>query len=148
MLGGPGFDPFSHLPHAGVARMLEAVLEATQDSIRCSAQIPLANPFVQEGRAAAFVGLEIAAQAAASLEILNRANAADEAPEGATPSPGYVVSVRDVQLSCDTLPAGSPLVAMAVTDGAAPPLRVYRVSLYVGEERVLYGSISTYVELP
>jgi len=144
MAARPGFDPFAHLPHAGAARMLESVLESTKVSIRCSARIPSGNPFVRDGRAPAFVGLEIAAQAAASLEIINRANAS----AGQPPRVGYVVSVRGVRLSRATLPAGAPLIAVAVADGAAPPLRVYRVSLYADEERVLDGSISTYVEEP
>ena len=86
----------------------------------------------------------LTAQAAASLEILNRANASAGQPRRV----GYVVNVRGVRLSRATLSAGTPLIAVAVADGAAPPLRVYRVSLYVDEERVLDGSISTYVEEP
>lgn len=122
----PPADPLPpHLiPHAPPALLVRSASVAV---------IPEDNPFVEAGRAPAFVGLEAGAQAAALLEALDRSSG--------EPRIGYVVAIRNARFLSSWLPAGRPLPVAVKPAGSAPPLSIYEVS--VGE--VVTGLISTYI---
>ncbi|MFL6202823.1 MAG: hypothetical protein ACJ76J_26955 [Thermoanaerobaculia bacterium] len=113
------------IPHAPPALLVRTAALAV---------IPEDNPFVQAGRAPAFVGLEAGAQAAALLEALARSSG--------EPRIGYVVAIRNARFRTPWLPAGRPLPVTVKPAGSAPPLSIYEVS--VGE--VVTGLISTYID--
>lgn len=122
----PAADPLPpHLiPHAPPALLVRSASVAV---------IPEDNPFVEAGRAPAFVGLEAGAQAAALLEALDRS--------AGEPRIGYVVAIRNARFRASWLPVGRPLPVTVKPAGSAPPLSIYEVS--VGE--VVTGLISTYI---
>lgn len=122
----PAADPLPAglIPHAPPARLVRTPSVAV---------IPADNPFVEAGRAPAFVGLEAGAQAAALLEALDRSSG--------EPRIGYVVAIRNARFRTPWLPAGRPLPVAVKPAGSAPPLSIYEVS--VGE--VVTGLISTYI---
>ncbi len=114
------------LPHAPPARLLSAVLSASATSIVCSAVIPVSHPLAAGAAAPGFLGLEIAAQAAACLEALRRS------PTGAPPI-GYLVGVRHADLA-PTLPCGVHLHVSANLAGHAAALTVYEFELHLAAE--------------
>ncbi len=119
--------PEGLIPHAPPARLVRTASLAV---------IPEDNPFVEAGRAPAFVGLEAGAQAAALLEALARSSG--------EPRIGYVVAIRNARFRTPWLPAGRPLPVTVKPAGSAPPLSIYEVS--VGE--VVTGLVSTYISIP
>lgn len=121
------------IPHAPPALLIRSVLEASSEGASSIAVIPEDSPFVEAGRAPAFVGLEAGAQTAAALEALGR--------EGAGPRIGYVVAIRNARFHTPWLPAGRPLPVTVKPAGSAPPLSIYEVR--VGE--VVTGLVSTYI---
>lgn len=116
--------PAGLIPHAPPALLVRTASVAV---------IPEDNPFVEAGRAPAFVGLEAGAQAAALLEALDRSFG--------EPRIGYVVVIRNARFRASWLPAGRPLPVTVKPAGSAPPLSIYEVS--VGE--VVTGLVSTYI---
>lgn len=120
----PSPSPIELIPHAPPALLVRTASLAV---------IPEDSPFVEAGRAPAFVGLEAGAQAAALLEALDRSSG--------EPRIGYVVAIRNARFRTPWLPAGRPLPVTVKPAGSAPPLAIYEVS--VGE--VVTGLISTYV---
>ncbi|HEX6863874.1 MAG TPA: hypothetical protein VF414_13695, partial [Thermoanaerobaculia bacterium] len=116
--------PAELIPHAPPARLVRTAELAV---------IPEDNPFVEAGRAPAFVGLEAGAQAAALLEALDRSSG--------EPRIGYVVAIRNARFRTPWLPAGRPLPVSVKPAGSAPPLSIYEVS--VGD--VVTGLVSTYI---
>ena len=116
--------PAGLIPHAPPALLVRTASVAV---------IPEDNPFVEAGRAPAFVGLEAGAQAAALLEALDRSSG--------EPRIGYVVAIRNARFRTSWLPAGRPLPVAVRPAGSAPPLTIYEVS--VGD--VVTGLVSTYI---
>ncbi|HEX5719204.1 MAG TPA: hypothetical protein VF179_23785 [Thermoanaerobaculia bacterium] len=119
--------PAGLVPHAPPALLIRTGSVAV---------IPEDSPFVEAGRAPAFVGLEAGAQAAALLEALARSSG--------EPKIGYVVAIRNARFRTPWLPAGRPLPVTVKPAGSAPPLSIYEVS--VGE--VVTGLVSTYISTP
>lgn len=129
--------PGELIPHAPPALLVRSVLEISPDGASAIVEIPKDNPFVQSGRAPAFVGLEAGAQTAAVLEALGR-------PEGeAGPRIGYVVAIRNARFRTPWLPAGTPLAVAVKAAGSAPPLTVYEVNLGGG---LVTGTVSTFLQ--
>lgn len=77
------FPPVAQLvPHCGRALLIDAVLEATPDSIRVTAHISRAHPYFVAGHGVpSWVGIELMAQAAAAHAGLN-ARRSHGAPRG------------------------------------------------------------------
>ena len=123
------------IPHAPPALLVRSVLDVSTGGISAVVQIPDDNPFVQSGRAHAFVGLEAGAQAAAVLEALQRKGEAG-------PRIGYVVAIRNARFRTPWLPAGTPLAVVVKPAGSAPPLSIYEVDLGGG---LVTGMVSTYI---
>ena len=88
----------ARIPHQGSMCLLDAVLAWDSGQIHCraSSQRQPDNPLRAAERLGAACGIEYAAQAMAVHGALL-------APEGAPPRPGYLASVRSVQLAVDRL---------------------------------------------
>lgn len=135
---GP-YPPVEDLvPHAPPARLVRSVREVSPEGLTGVAMIPGESPFVVDGQAPAFLGLEAAAQGAAVLEALER--------RGGGPRIGYLVAIRGARLAVPALPADRPLRIVLRLTGSAPPLSIYEVAvLGGGQTELLRGSISTYL---
>ena len=88
----------ARIPHQGSMCLLDAVLAWDSGQIHCRASSHRQpdNPLRAAARLGAACGIEYAAQAMAVHGVLL-------APEGAPPRPGYLASVRSVQLAVDRL---------------------------------------------
>jgi predicted hotdog family 3-hydroxylacyl-ACP dehydratase len=138
------------LPHAPPAHLLTAVLSASATGIVCSAVIPATHPLAANAAAPGFLGLEIAAQAAACLEALRR-------PATGAPPIGYLVGVRHADLA-PTLPCGVHLRVSANLAGHAAALTVYEFELHLAAENatpyvstgepIAAGTLSTFLPTP
>lgn len=128
------------IPHRPPALLVEGVHALTPEGITCWGLVPRESPFAADGGAPSFLGLEMGAQAAALFEALRRR---DEASGTGAPRLGYLVGIRDAQLTRD-LPIGRRLRVTARPVGGAGPLGLYEVS--VGEDGVEFarGLLSTY----
>ena len=136
--GSGAYPPVSTLvPHAPPARLVRGILEASAEGLTGLAEIPMDSPFVEEGRAPAFLGLEAAAQGAAALEALSRRDAAG-------PRIGYLVGLRDARFQTAWLPAERPFRVVVHAAGGAAALSIYNVTVE-GDGRVelMHGTIST-----
>ena len=109
----PEDEAAARLPHSPPARLVHSLRERTEGAVRCRAHIPLDSPWVRDGRAPAFVAIEIGAQATALLG----------AGGGPGPRAGYLVGARDARFPARSLPAGVDLEVEARDAGSAPPLR-------------------------
>ncbi|MEA2602752.1 MAG: 3-hydroxyacyl-[acyl-carrier-protein] dehydratase [Acidobacteriota bacterium] len=134
-----GFPPpETLLPHAPPARLLRAIVEATDVAVVAIAEVSPSHPLVTDGRLPTFLALEAAAQAAAALEALGRR----EAPG---PRMGYLVGIRDARFAVPSLPAGRLLRVAARLEGGAFPLSVYAVTVGEAEREIATGIISTFL---
>lgn len=135
-----GFPPVSTLiPHELPARLIRDVLEASAEGLTGLAEIPAASPFVEDGRAPAFLGLEAAAQGAAVLEALSRRDASG-------PRIGYLVGLRNTRFQVPWLPAEHPFRIAVRLSGSAASLSIYEVTVEDGGgAELVRGTISTYI---
>lgn len=131
------------LPHAGPARLVTRVVEVAADAIVCEGTVPPENPYVSSSSCPTWVGVELAAQAAALLE----AHTHQATLVGTRPT-GYLVRMRDVRCSRPAFPAGTVLRIRVERLSAALPLFVYRISVAAGDVELLRGQISTYLAAP
>jgi predicted hotdog family 3-hydroxylacyl-ACP dehydratase len=131
----------SLLPHAGIARMAERIVEERPDGLVVEGRIPAGHALVRDGRAPTFAALELAAQAAAVLEGLERARS------GGDPFPriGYVVAVREAVFHRREIPAGQAFRAEVRLEGGAATLRQHRARVTLDAEPLLDALISTYL---
>jgi predicted hotdog family 3-hydroxylacyl-ACP dehydratase len=137
----PGKPPVVEalIPHRGSARLVERILEWHHDRIECVGRIPLDSAFLVDGVAPAFLGLELAAQAAAALEGLARPS--DDAPQERL---GYLVGIKDARFAVSHLPGDVELRTSAVLVASAPPLAIYAISVRHGDVECVSATMSTY----
>jgi 3-hydroxyacyl-[acyl-carrier-protein] dehydratase len=143
----PGdFPPVSTLiPHQPPARLLRQILDASAEALTGLAEIPADSPFVEDGHAPAFLGLEAAAQGAAVLEALSRRDISG--PSG--PRIGYLVGLRNARFQVPGLPAELPFRITVRLSGSAPPLSIYEVTVEgEGGAELVRGTLSTYITAP
>ncbi|HXV77556.1 MAG TPA: hypothetical protein VD788_14680 [Candidatus Polarisedimenticolaceae bacterium] len=133
-------DPAALLPHDGVARFVDRVLELDADRIVCAGRIPEGSPFAVAGRAPSFLAIELAAQAAALLECARREGPSRRARLG------YLVRVRRAEFGGPFLAVEQTLRVHVRRSAAAPPLYRYDAEVESAGERCFAGSISTFVE--
>jgi predicted hotdog family 3-hydroxylacyl-ACP dehydratase len=87
------FPPLSELiTHRGPSVLLDRVLDAEPQSIRCGARIAAGHPYERAGAVPAIVMLEMMAQAIAAQVGLSGRH------RGLAPRMGYLVSVRQLAL--------------------------------------------------
>jgi hypothetical protein len=119
---------------------LTAILELDTDRITCQGRIPQDSPFAFGPRAPSFLAVELAAQAAALLELSGRPLPGDPLEARS----GYLVRIRRAQFATPVLGVEQPMVVRATRTGAAPPLSSYTVEVSANETRVFSGQLSTY----
>jgi 3-hydroxyacyl-[acyl-carrier-protein] dehydratase len=144
-----GFPPVSTLlPHQPPARLLRDVLNAAAEMLTGVAVIPADSPFVEDGLAPAFLGLEAAAQGAAVLEALSRRDiSGPSGPSG--PRIGYLVGLRNARFHTPWLPAELAFRVTVRLSGSAPPLSIYEVTVVGGDgAELIRGTLSTYITAP
>jgi predicted hotdog family 3-hydroxylacyl-ACP dehydratase len=129
------------IPQAGVARLVEAVLELREDGIDCAGRVPSTHPMAREGEVPAFLGLELAAQAAAVFEALRRR----EKGGHANPRVGFLVSLRDVRIDLRTFPVEASLVASIRSLGGAASLALYQVRVLHRGVVGVQGTLGTFL---
>ncbi len=129
------------LPHAFPARLIEAIADHAPDRLAARARIPPASPFADGATAPALVALELAAQAAAVLEAVERAARG----EGGGARRGYLVGARDARWAPPLLPVGVALDVRVALDARALPLSHYRFEVAVAGALVATGTIATFL---
>jgi predicted hotdog family 3-hydroxylacyl-ACP dehydratase len=130
--------PETLIPHRGEALLLRQILRHEGETIECVGVIPGSSPFVQGGRAPSFVGLELAAQAAAALQVLERSD------RPLAPPHGYLVGVREARFTSAWIPADREIHTRVRRTGQAGPLTVHDVLVEVAGSECVAGVISTY----
>ena len=103
--------------------------------------MPAACALASHGVTPAFVALEAAAQTSAVWEALRRSRDAG----GPSVRMGYLVSLGDVVLYRQTIPADADLIATIRLMATAPPLTTYAVDLTVEGACAVRGTIGTYL---
>lgn len=143
----PGSDPVAspqepalgRVPHAPPALLVERLVSRSDSGARGRALIPADSPFAVEGAAPSYLGLEIAAQTAALVEALDRAE------EAAAPRVGYLVAIRRARCYVRNLPVGEPLDVVVGFSGSAPPLSIYEIRIEWEGRTMVEGTISTWI---
>ncbi|MGH9465016.1 MAG: hypothetical protein ACRD0X_05180 [Thermoanaerobaculia bacterium] len=131
------------LPHTGPARLVTRVVEVGPDAIVCEGTVPLQSPYSSGSGCPTWVGVELAAQAAALLEAHTH-----ETTLVSTRPTGYLVRVRDVRCARPTFPPETLLRVRVERLSAAVPLFVYAISVGLDGVELLRGQISTYLAAP
>jgi predicted hotdog family 3-hydroxylacyl-ACP dehydratase len=106
-------------------------------AVACSAVVPADSPYASSGTVPAFVGLEIAAQAAAVLE----ASEVHEECRAARPA-GYLVRARRIRSLVHELPVERRLVARVRRTARAQALGLYEAEVSAEGQPVLRASFS------
>jgi predicted hotdog family 3-hydroxylacyl-ACP dehydratase len=130
--------PDGLIPHRGPARLVHTIVEcARPDVVVCGGRVPADSAFVSDGRVAAVVLLEMAAQAAALLQAL-------AAPPGSAARSGYLVAIRAATFRADDVPADAVLVATVRRTGQAGALATFDVTVSGGAEEIVSATLSTH----
>lgn len=128
------------VPQRGPALLIGSVVAMGADRLECTGRIPLDSAFAGGGAVECFVGIELAAQAAAALEALRRRR---DVPE-ALPEIGYIVGIREAFFDLAGIPVGQELRAQVRLLGGAGSLATHEVHLFHGQARCLSAQVSTY----
>ena len=129
------------LPHRAPMRLVTSIVGESADGLDCAACVPADCALVHEGRASILAGVEAAAQAAAVWEAVRRSREA----KNAGPRIGYLVAMRDVELSAQDIPAQRPFCVGVRLEAAAPPLTHYRFSVSLDGSALAQGLFATYL---
>ena len=141
MASPEAFPPVEALvPHRGPSLLIERVLGRSEDGLEVVGRIPLANAFVAGGMAPGFVGIELAAQAAAALDALDR----QRGSPGAGPQLGYIVGIREARFDLAGIPAGQELWAHVRLVGGASTLATYELQVRHDGASCLSAVVSTF----
>ena len=147
MIESPFPSPASLLPHGEIIRFAQRIVACDPNHLECTARIPSSSPFVRDHRVPSFILIEVAAQAAGLLWVLQ--GAGSHSPKSAAAGSelqGYLVSVRAARFSTATLSADRDLRVLVDLDGAAPPLWTYRFRIELDGDCSGEGSLSLYVD--
>ncbi len=127
------------VPHAPPALLVESLLARGPAGARACGLVPAVSAFAVGAVAPSYLGLEIAAQAAALVEALGR-----ERGKGG-PRVGYLVAIRQARCYARTLPVGVPLDVFVLPAGSAPPLSIYEIRVEREGRLLVSGTISTWI---
>ncbi len=133
--------PEELLPQHPPMRFVTAIAGETPDGLVCTARIPAACSLVTDGNAPALAALEAAAQAAAAWEGLRRWREHGDASSRV----GYLVALRDVVFFAAHIPSDVDLIASVRLAAAAPPLAHYAVEVEHRAQRIMRGTIATFL---
>jgi len=137
----PGWpEPSELIPHGPPMLMLARVGRVSDDALEGTCRIPPESAYAESGVAPGFVGLELAAQAAAACEAIRRRGSVGEP----APRLGYLVACRQATLS-GPLPLAERLTVSIRMTGAALPFCTY--SFLVGREGsdLAEGTLGTWI---
>jgi predicted hotdog family 3-hydroxylacyl-ACP dehydratase len=91
------------IPHRSASVLLDRALEYSGETAEFELEVRASTPYVRAGKLNAIVGVEIIAQAVAGLVGLKKR------AQGRPVDVGYLVSVRDMQFSCEAFMVGDIL---------------------------------------
>jgi predicted hotdog family 3-hydroxylacyl-ACP dehydratase len=128
------------LPHSGVARFVEQVVESGELGGVCLARVSEGSPFAIGGKVPTFVALDIAAQAAAVL----RSTAGSTSGGPPKSRGGYLVGARDLHFAAGSFEVGEPLIVTVERSGCNGPLLVAQTTVASGERELFGGTLSVY----
>ncbi len=131
----------SRIPHQGTMCLLDAVLEWSDEGIRCETRSHLdaMHPLRAHGRLGAACGVEYAAQAMAVHGALVAESQAGANP-GRAPRAGYLAGVRGVHLHVDRLDTiAGPLTVQAQRLTGDDNTVLYSFTLEAGAQSLLSG---------
>jgi len=129
------------IPHRPPMLFVERIVGVADDGATCLGRVPGDCALVAGGSTPAYVALEAAAQTAAVWEALRRSRASGSAEARI----GYLVSLKDVVLHRETIPAVTDLIASVRLVAEAAPLATYSVDVSVEGELALRGTMGTYL---
>ncbi len=132
-------DPGRLLAHGPSMRLVDEILEMSEEALKCRARVPSGSPLASESASPCVVGVEMAAQAVAMHRSLTDGG-------GGPPRQGYLVRVRDTKLRFARLPVDEALHVSVQWRAAAPPLFLYDVTVDDGTMEYLSGTIGIYAE--
>ncbi|MEQ8766393.1 MAG: hypothetical protein RL885_20945 [Planctomycetota bacterium] len=130
------------LPHRGPSRFVIEAIRADRDSAVCRARVPAANALVTDGHAPAFLGIEVAAQAAALHSGMVRV---EDGETEAEPRVGYLTGVREATCHRPTFRSDADVEVQVVITHFAVPISMHRFEMKQDGQTIITGSISTYV---
>ncbi len=130
------------VPHFPPALLIETLVAHGPSGARGRGLIPADSPFAVAGHAPSYLGLEMAAQAAALAETLDRAS---DAGEESAPRVGYVVAIRQARCFVRSLPVGEPLDVIVFFVASALPLSIYSIRVEQAGRVRVEGTISTWI---
>lgn len=129
------------LPHGGRARLVTAVQDRQgSHEIECCGRIPSNSPFAWEGRAPAFMALELAAQAAALLGFLARLEGGGHHASKV----GYLVGVSEGRFTRQHVPTEETLIVRLRVLGEAASVSKYAATVWGPEGEVCRATLSTH----
>ena len=124
------------IPHTGTARFLTDVIRRDGKSVDAVGRIPAAHPAVSGGRAPAFLGIELGAQAAAAI--------VDSSGQPRAAVLHSLARIREAAFSVDDLPPDHDLFVTAELDASAPPIAIYRIRVTLDGAEVVTATISVH----
>lgn len=107
------------------------------DGLVAVARVSSAHPLVIGDSCPSTLAIEMAAQAAAALSVIESGGQAE-------PREGYLVGARNAAFERPWVTAGEELRVTVTPAGSAPPLAVHDFTVHAGEALVASGTISTY----
>lgn len=131
-------NPETLLPHSGRALLLSRIITSGAENLEGEAIIRDSYPLAIDGTAPCLVGIEIAAQAAAALEALKRA-------EGGAGGGGRLVRVDDATFTCGTLPVNSAIDVKVRRESVMLPLVKYRVEIATAGRLCMEARLSIFL---
>ncbi|MEP7011504.1 MAG: hypothetical protein ABJC13_14375 [Acidobacteriota bacterium] len=130
------------VPHFPPALLIQSLVAHGPSGARGRGVIPADSPFAVAGHAPSYLGLEMAAQAAALAETLDRSR---DAGEESAPRAGYVVAIRQARCFVRSLPVGEPLDVIVFFVASALPLSIYAIRVEQAGRVRVEGTISTWI---
>jgi len=127
------------VPHRGRALLIERIIDEREDGVTCLGRLPPQAALAKDGRVPSYVGLEMAAQAAAAFEALRRPRLAT----GQEPRIGYLVSLSRVTIERPEMLVGMPFIVTVRSVEGAPPLARYEALVEADGEAYVRGGLST-----
>jgi 3-hydroxyacyl-[acyl-carrier-protein] dehydratase len=131
------------LPHRTPMRLISSIAAERADGVDCLACVPAACALVRNGSASVIAGIEAAAQAAAVWDALRRWRVSN----GTEPRIGYLVAMRDVEFSAQTIPAERSFAVRVRLETATPPLVYYRFVVSLDGPAIAQGLFATFLPL-
>ena len=129
------------IPHTGTARFVTSVIRSDEKSIDAVGRIPAQHVAVRDGRAPAFLGIELGAQAAAAMVECRYGLQPVQYRLKPVPT---LARIREASFDVDDLPVDADLHVSAELEASAPPIAIYRIRVSLDGKEVVRATISTH----